>query len=309
MRRHSLFFPEGLAEKTKSAPYCTETVFSFLYHIPSSNTGLSGSGAEEFTDMKMCRALCSISALTLLAISQPFANAQALSDSTTSQTQTEATTAQGSGHLFSSRSASLDLDLDYHRPSEREKVRNYAFDSFGPYAFLGSALSAGFAQAQTASHAQTSGIPPDWGQGWDSYGARFGSDFGINLITQTTRYSLAEAFRQDTIFYRCKCTGFVPRLKHALISTITARKGEDGHRVFSFPALVAPYAGTEAAALLWYPRRYDAMDGFRMGNYNLLAQAGLNLALEFIYGGPHTLLSHHHVPVLSNATGSQSNQQ
>jgi hypothetical protein len=203
----------------------------------------------------------------------------------------------------------LDLDLNYHRPSEREKVRNYAFDSFGPYAFIGPAFSAGLSQAQTASHAQNAGVPPDWGQGWDSYGARFGSDFGINLITQTTRYSLAEAFRQDTIFYRCECTGFVPRLKHALISTVTARKGEDGHRVFSLPALVAPYAGTEAAALLWYPRRYDAMDGFRMGNYNLLAQVGLNLALEFIYGGPHTLLSHHHVPVLSNATGSHSDQQ
>jgi hypothetical protein len=236
--------------------------------------------------------------------------AQALSDSSApSQSQTEAVTTPRRALPFSSRLASLDLDLNYHHPSEREKVRNYAFDSFGPYAFMGSAFSAGLSQVQTASQAQNAGIPPDWGQGWDSYGARFGSDFGINLITQTTRYSLAEAFRQDTIFYRCECTGFVPRLKHALISTVMARKGEDGHRVFSLPALVAPYAGTEAAALLWYPRRYDAMDGFRMGNYNLLAQVGLNLALEFIYGGPHTLLSHHHVPVLSNATGSHSDQQ
>jgi hypothetical protein len=203
----------------------------------------------------------------------------------------------------------MDLDLKYHRPSERDKLRNYVFDSFGPYAFLGSAFSAGIAQGDTSSNAQNAGIPPDWGQGWNSYGARFGSDFGINLVTQTARYSLAEAFRQDTIFYRCACTGFLPRLKHALISTVTARKGDDGHRVFSLPALVAPYAGTEAAVLLWYPSRYEPMDGFRMGNYNLLAQVGLNLALEFIYGGPHTLLSHHHVPVISNATGSHSDQQ
>jgi hypothetical protein len=46
------------------------------------------------------------------------------------------------------------------------------------------------------------------------------------------------------------------------------------------------------------------MDGFRNGNYNLLVQAGLNVALEFIWGGPHTLLSQHHVPVVSNVTGS-----
>jgi hypothetical protein len=260
--------------------------------------------------MKMCRALCSIAALTLLAISQPLAKAQALSDSSTpSQSQPPTATPERSALPSPSKPMRMDLELEYHRPSEREKVRNYAFDSFGPYAFLGSALGAGIAQGETASHASNAGIPPDWGQGWDSYGARFGSNFGINLITQTTRYSLAEAFRQDTIFYRCECTGFVPRLKHALISTVTARKGEDGHRVFSLPAIVAPYAGTEAAALLWFPSRYDAMDGFRMGNYNVLAQAGLNLALEFIYGGPHTLLRNHHVPVLSNATGSHSDQQ
>jgi hypothetical protein len=260
--------------------------------------------------MKVRRALCSIAALTLLAASQPLATGQTSSDSSTSsQNRFEAATPERSALPFPSKPANMDLELEYDRPSEHEKLRNYAFDSFGPYAFLGSAFSAGIAQGETTSRAQNAGVPPDWGQGWGSYGARFGSDFGINLITQTARYSLAEAFRQDTIFYRCECTGFLPRLKHALISTVTARKGEDGHRVFSLPAVVAPYAGTEAAVLLWYPSRYEPMDGFRMGNYNLLAQAGLNLALEFIYGGPHTLLSHHHVPVISNATGSHSDQQ
>jgi hypothetical protein len=119
---------------------------------------------EEFKDMKMCRALCSIAALTLLAISQQFAKAQALSNSSApSQSQTKATTTQRSVLPFSSRLASVDLDLNYHRPSEREKVRNYAFDSFGPYAFMGSAFTAGLAQGQTAAHAQNAGIPPDWG--------------------------------------------------------------------------------------------------------------------------------------------------
>jgi hypothetical protein len=46
------------------------------------------------------------------------------------------------------------------------------------------------------------------------------------------------------------------------------------------------------------------MDGLRISNYNLAVQAGLNVALEFIYGGPRTFLGKHHVPVLSNATGS-----
>jgi len=185
----------------------------------------------------------------------------------------------------------------YRRPTEKEKLRSWAFVSFGPYAFVGSVAAAGVQQADDAA--------PEWGQGWDAYGVRVANNFGINLVTQTTRYGLAEVFHEDTLFYRCECDGFVPRLKHALISTITARHGDDGHRVFSIGSLVAPYAGGEAAALGWYPSRYNAKDGFRIGNYNLAVQAGLNVALEFIYGGPHTFLGRHHVPVLSNATGSQ----
>jgi hypothetical protein len=260
--------------------------------------------------MKMCRAGFLIVAITLFIVSQPLAKAQSSSGSGTStqspsQTQTQPQTAPPS----SSSSSNVQPGLtSYQRPSEGKKLRNFAFDAFGPYAFIGSAATAGIQQADTAGSSHNpAGIPPDWGQGWDSYGARFGSDFGINLVTQTARYTLAEILHEDTIYYRCECTGIFARTKHALISTVTARRGDDGHRVISFSAIAAPYAGTEAAALLWFPNRYDAMDGFRMGNYNLLIQGGLNLALEFIYGGPHTLLSHHHVPVLSNATGSNPN--
>lgn len=188
----------------------------------------------------------------------------------------------------------------YQRPSEKDKLRNYAFDAFGPYPIIGAALAGGIQQAY--------GTPPEWGGGVGAYGERVASNFGINLVTQTTRYTLSEIFREDTLYYRCECSGFGHRLEHALISTVTARRGEDGHRVFSIPSLVAPYAGTEAAVLLWYPGRYEPMDGFRQGNFNLAVQAGLNVAIEFIYGGPHTLLGRHHVPVISTVTGSDHQQ-
>ncbi|HJX95550.1 MAG TPA: hypothetical protein VJ324_08040, partial [Candidatus Acidoferrum sp.] len=100
-----------------------------------------------------------------------------------------------------------------------------------------------------------------------------------------------KAFREDTIYYRCECKGVFRRMEHALISTVTARRGADGHRRLSFPAIVAPYAGTMTAVYGWYPGRYDAKDGLRMGNYALLAFAVGNVAREFIYGGPHTLFS------------------
>ena len=175
----------------------------------------------------------------------------------------------------------------YTPPTTREKLHNYLFDAFGPYPILGAAFASGLNQA---SH-----HPPEWGQGAEAYGQRFGSSFGITLVTTTTRYALASALREDTLYYPCECKGALRRLGHAAMSTVTARRGRDGHRAFSFPGLLAPYAGSMTAALAWYPNRYSPKDGFRMGNYNLLAFTGGNIALEFLYGGPHTLLSRVHL--------------
>jgi hypothetical protein len=193
-----------------------------------------------------------------------------------------ATRANSSQNSSSSVPAHIQPATVYRRPTEREKLRNYAFDTFGPYPLFGALFVAGIQQGYDT--------PPEWGGGSVAYAKRFGSDFGIEFITTSTRYVLAEAFREDTLYYRCSCSGFFPRLGHALLSTVTARHGDEGHYRFSLAALGAPYAGTFAATLGWYPSRYEPMDAFRMGNYNLAGAAGENLALEFIYGGPHTLL-------------------
>jgi hypothetical protein len=186
-------------------------------------------------------------------------------------------------------------DLTYTRPTEKTKLRNYTFDAFGPYPIVGAAFAAGINQWQNT--------PPEWNQGAEGYGKRFGSDFGVAAVTTTARYALAQAFREDTLYYRCECKGVFPRLSHAVISTLTSRRGDDGHRVFSLPALVAPYAGTMTAVYTWYPGRYDAEDAFRMGNYSLLGYVGGNIALEFLYSGPHSLLSRMH---LNNGHGAQA---
>ncbi|MGA8102381.1 MAG: hypothetical protein WB869_09525 [Candidatus Acidiferrales bacterium] len=178
------------------------------------------------------------------------------------------------------------LDLMYRRPSEKIKLRNYFFDAFGPYPIVAAAALGGINQAYKT--------PPEWGQGMGAYGERVGSDFGIAMVTTTTRYALAEAFREDTLYYRCECKGVLPRLGHAMVSTVTARRGDDGHRVLSFSALVAPYAGSMTAVYGWYPNRYGVKDGLRMGNYTLLVYAGVNIIREFMRGGPHALMGLDH---------------
>jgi len=230
--------------------------------------------------MKTRKLVLWLSAIASLAILQELATAQSITDSPNSP-----------GTVASTSPAPA--DLRYTRPTEKTKMQNYFFDAFGPYPAAGAALAAGIGQAYNT--------PPEWKQGAEGYGKRFGSDFGIAAISTTARYGLAEAFREDTLYYRCECKGVFPRLRHALISTLTSRRGQDGHTIFSFPALVAPYAGAMTAVYAWYPSRYDARDAFRMGNYTLLSYAGGNLALEFLYSGPHSLLHRIH---LNNGHGA-----
>jgi hypothetical protein len=178
-------------------------------------------------------------------------------------------------------------DLTYTRPTGKTKLHNYIFDAFGPYPVVGAGLAAGVNQAYDT--------PPEWKQGSAGYGKRFGSDFGIAAVSTTTRYGLAQVFKEDTLYYRCECRGLFRRLGHAVTSTLTARSGDDGQRVFSLPALIAPYAGSMTAVYAWYPGRYDGKDALRMGNYTMLGYVAGNIALEFLYSGPHSLLSRMHL--------------
>jgi len=163
--------------------------------------------------------------------------------------------------------------LPYARPTSAKRLRSYSSDMFGPYPFLAAAATAGFDQATRT--------PPEWNQGAAGYGKRFASDFGIAAVSTSTRYALAEVLKEDPLYYRCECKGIFPRLSHAVVSSVTARRGGDGHRVISIPALVAPYAGTMAATYSWYQTRYNAADGFRMGNYNLLVSVVGSMVREF----------------------------
>jgi hypothetical protein len=234
--------------------------------------------------MNMCR----ITFFLLVAAALPLtAQAQALADSR-DPSGTVAITNPGQP------------DLTYIRPTEKTRLRNYFFDAFGPYPIVGAAIAGGI------NHADNT--PTEWRQGAAGYSRRFRSDFGIAAVTTTTRYALARAFREDTLYYRCDCKGAIPRLSHAVTSTFTGRRGDDGHRVFSFSALVAPYAGTMTAVYAWYPGRYNAEDGFRMGNYSLLGYVAGNVALEFLYSGPHSWRSRMHLNNGHGAPDSSTNR-
>lgn len=235
------------------------------------------------TMMPWAMPLVLVVAAVLVAMPMPARSQSSLSSGEASATSGIASPLTNSGTL----------DLSYVRPSEKTKAINYALEVFGPYPVVAAGATAGINQWTNS--------PPDWGQGAEGYGKRFGSDFGIGAISTTAHYGLSEIFREDTLYYRCECSGLFPRLRHAVVSTFSGRRGEDGHRAFSFSALAAPYAGSMIAVYAWYPDRFGAKDAFRMGNYSLLTYMGSNIALEFLYNGPRALISRLH---LNNSHGS-----
>lgn len=170
----------------------------------------------------------------------------------------------------------------YTPPTQAQKFYNFSWNALGPVAFAGSSFAAAIDQGFNFPHA--------WGQGAGAYGARVASNLGISLVSATAQYSLAEAFREDTAYYRCACTGFLPRFWHAAVSSVAARRGPDGHRSLSPALTLSPFIGPLTAANTWIPSRDGASLGWHMGVHNLLGQFGQDEALEFFYGGPRTLL-------------------
>jgi hypothetical protein len=161
----------------------------------------------------------------------------------------------------------------YTFPDGKQQFRNYLYSTFGPPALISSAVGAGLDQNKLA--------PPEWDSGGEGFGERYGWRFGMQMVSQTTAYSLGALAHEDVTYHRCECTGLFPRSAHAFVSTFTA-KTRSGRTIFSTPALVSPYAGSFTAVNAWYPNRYEPADAFRIGSTSFLFKAGGNLVGEFL---------------------------
>ena len=78
----------------------------------------------------------------------------------------------------------------YTFPDSHQQFRNYLYSTFGPPAFISSAVGAGLDQRKLA--------PPEWDSGAQGCAERYGWRFGMQLVTQTTAYSLG-ALIHDSI--------------------------------------------------------------------------------------------------------------
>src|SRR5579863_860773 len=139
-----------------------------------------GRSIMETVELSIRRSIVLLSVTVTLAAIPVAARPQALNSSEGSSDSAGSTT-------------SVRLDLTYVQPAQRTKARNYVFDAFGPYPAVGAAFAAGINQWTNS--------PPEWKQGAAGFSKRFGSDFGIAAVSTTTRYGLAQAFREDALYY------------------------------------------------------------------------------------------------------------
>jgi len=162
----------------------------------------------------------------------------------------------------------------YVRPTSEKRFKRYLKDTVGPQAWIGIVSGAAFSTA--------SNRPEEWGKSGEGFGRRVASNFGRNVVRNTVIYSLDEALKLDSTFYRSTKRDVGSRVGNAFISAVTARKA-NGKRTVGIPRIVGTYTADVVANQFWYPARYDWKDGMKRGGISLGVNAAFNLVREFIF--------------------------
>jgi hypothetical protein len=128
-----------------------------------------------------------------------------------------------------------------------------------------------------ASIDQARQAPSQWGEGWGSYGERFASREGQFLISNTLAALGNAALRSEPRYDECRCAGFKPRLRHAILRNfLTYDNGE--RRLHPQWALYFGAFAGGAISSTWKPGpRSPWMDA----GWAVLGQSGYGVLLNF----------------------------
>jgi hypothetical protein len=166
----------------------------------------------------------------------------------------------------------------YVFPTNRQIVRFGYRGVAGVRTLAGSAVTASWNTWVTHT-------PEEWDRNFSGWSKRFGAKVLDHGINQSTLVVLSLATHQDPIYYRCACTGFWPRTRHAVEMTYRARNRQ-GDSVFSVARVTSPFVGPIITRNTIYPKRFDTLDGIEGGAFYMLGTAGWNMVREFLLKGP-----------------------
>jgi hypothetical protein len=122
--------------------------------------------------------------------------------------------------------------------------------------------------------------PHEWGSGAAGFGKRVGSSFGSNLVKTSIEIPVAAIRHEDLHYYPSDKSGFMPRLDHALVSTVITRKTTTGDKTVASGKITGAFAGG-LIATAWQPAGLSVAGGAASGGISLGAAAGFNVAREF----------------------------
>jgi hypothetical protein len=163
----------------------------------------------------------------------------------------------------------------YRKPTAKDNLRYYEHSLFGPRAFVSAAIRSGIEQARD--------VPVEWGQDFPGYIQRYGSAYGEYAIDDTVRYGLSSALHEDLHYRICHLCSAGEKFENAFLSEVTARRGDDGHRVVSATPLIADFSGPAVAYAAWYPPEYTEGDAAKHAFLQIGIRFVVNVAREFLF--------------------------
>jgi len=124
---------------------------------------------------------------------------------------------------------------------------------------------------------QARGAPPQWGGGWGGYSKRFASREGQFISANSLAALGNAALRYEPRYDQCRCSGFWPRTKHAILRNfVTYDRSEQELR-----PQWALYGGALGGALVSSSWKPHPRNPWSDGAYAMMGQAGYGSALNF----------------------------
>ncbi|HZQ69022.1 MAG TPA: hypothetical protein VFA68_10940 [Terriglobales bacterium] len=153
----------------------------------------------------------------------------------------------------------------------RERTRVYFVQTYlnvGTY--MARAFAAGIDQAQ--------GDPHEWGGGAAGYGRRFASRYGQFVIENTFVAAGNAALGYEPRYDLCRCTGFWPRSKHAVLRNFVTYNNTERELRPQIPLYLGAF-GAGAISSTWMPGHPSAL---RNGAWVALQEAGYGSGINWV---------------------------
>ena len=167
----------------------------------------------------------------------------------------------------------------YQQPSTKDKLADYAKDSYLLPALGGSTVRALYTQARDK--------PEGWGDDFPGFMQRFGSAYATTAINGNVRLAMELTFHEDLRYLPCHGCKFKGKIENILLAEITARHDKDGHRFFTLTPTIADFSGPIIAHSYWYPSGFDPKAGVVSARLVFAVRIGQHAFREFVLERRH----------------------